>query len=91
MKKLGDITIEESKRVLELYEKKMAIDNLVKILDPVKEEKNYTRAVEEQKESNEQYDLWWTEMYDKYQWEGIDVSKVQDIYIDFRKNAIFLQ
>nr|WP_317282274.1 CXXX repeat peptide modification system protein [uncultured Sellimonas sp.] len=88
MKKLGDLTKEEGKQALTLYEKKMAIDNLVKILDKDTEKSLYEKAVKEQDDVNQKYDSWWRKICEKYY--GIYIEN-QEFYIDFRKNSIFLQ
>lgn len=91
MKRLGGLTKEEGKRALQLYEKKMAMENLLKILDAPEDRALYERAVKELKEADEQYDLWWKETYQKYQWKDIDDTGNQSAYIDFRENAVYLQ
>ena len=60
---------DEKNQIEELYEKKMALENLCKIIDPCNE-KMYNKLLEDYGKIMFAYTNWWNEMSSHYKWEG---------------------
>lgn len=52
-----------------LYEKKLALENLTKIMNATDSEL-YERLIEDYGKTLYQFNHWWKEMSEKYNWEG---------------------
>lgn len=85
MKEVGTLTQEESRNLEELLEKKIALENLLKILSESQE--IYKKVVRDYKNIVEEYEKWWTDTSDKYIWESIENSFWS---IDFKSRKVYL-
>ena len=64
-----NLSDEESKKIEELYEKKLAFENLIKIVDG-ENEKIYNKLISDYGNLLKEYNMWWDSMRQKYEWEG---------------------
>lgn len=64
-----NLSDEESKKIEELYEKKLAFENLIKIVDG-ENEKIYNKLISDYGNLLKEYNIWWDSMRQKYEWEG---------------------
>lgn len=85
MKVVGTLTQEESRNLEELLEKKIALENLLKILSESQE--IYKKVVRDYKNIVEEYEKWWRDTSNKYMWESTDNSFRS---IDFKSRKVYL-
>ena len=85
MKEVGTLTHEESRNLEELLEKKIALENLLKILSESQE--IYKKVVRDYKNIAEEYEKWWRDTSNKYIWESTDNSFLS---IDFKSRKVYL-
>lgn len=85
MKEVGILTQEESENLEELLEKKIALENLLKILSVSQE--IYKKVNRDNKNIVEEYEKWWRDKSDKYMWESTDNSFWS---IDFKSRKVYL-
>lgn len=85
MKEVGTLTQEESRNLEKLLEKKIALENLLKILSESQE--IYKKVVRDYKNIVEEYEKWWRDTSDKYIWESIENSFWS---IDFKSRKVYL-
>lgn len=85
MKEVGILTQEESENLEELLEKKIALENLLKILSESQE--IYKKVDRDYKNIVEEYEKWWRDTSDKYIWESNDNSFRS---IDFKSGKVYL-
>lgn len=85
MKEVGTLTQEESRNLEKLLEKKIALENLLKILSESQEV--YKKVDRDYKNIVEEYEKWWTDTSDKYIWESIENSFWS---IDFKSRKVYL-
>lgn len=85
MKEVGTLTQEESRNLEELLEKKIALENLLKILSESQEV--YEKVDRDYKNIVEEYEKWWRDASDKYMWESTDNSFWS---IDFKSRKVYL-
>lgn len=85
MKEVGSLTQEESRNLEKLLEKKIALENLLKILSESQE--IYKKVVRDYKNIVEEYEKWWIDTSDKYMWESTDNSFWS---IDFKSRKVYL-
>ncbi|HAQ5159131.1 TPA: CXXX repeat peptide modification system protein [Enterococcus faecium] len=85
MKEVGTLTHEESRNLEELLEKKIALENLLKILSESQE--IYKKVVRDYKNIAEEYEKWWRDTSNKYIWESTDNSFRS---IDFKSRKVYL-
>lgn len=85
MKEVGTLTQEESRNLEELLEKKIALENLLKILSESQE--IYKKLDRDYKNIVEEYEKWWIDTSDKYMWESTDNSFWS---IDFKSRKVYL-
>lgn len=85
MKEVGTLTQEESRNLEELLEKKIALENLLKILSESHE--IYKKVNRDYKKIVEEYEKWWIDTSDKYIWESTDNSFWS---IDFKFRKVYL-
>ncbi|HEQ6821303.1 TPA: CXXX repeat peptide modification system protein [Streptococcus pyogenes] len=85
MKEVGTLTQEESRNLEKLLEKKIALENLLKILSESQE--IYKKVVRDYKNIVEEYEKWWIDTSDKYMWESTDNSFWS---IDFKSRKVYL-
>ena len=84
MKEVGTLTQEESRNLEKLLEKKIALENLLKILSESQE--IYKKVVRDYKNIVEEYEKWWIDTSDKYMWESTDNSFWS---IDFKSRKVY--
>lgn len=85
MKEVGILTQEESENLEELLEKKIALENLLKILSESQE--IYKKVNRDYKNIVEEYEKWWRDTSNKYIWESTDNSFRS---IDFKSRKVYL-
>ncbi|HBG8283044.1 TPA: CXXX repeat peptide modification system protein [Streptococcus agalactiae] len=85
MKEVGSLTQEECSNIEELLEKKIALENLLKILSESQEV--YEKVDRDYKNIVEEYEKWWIDTSDKYMWESTDNSFWS---IDFKSRKVYL-
>lgn len=85
MKEVGTLTQEESENLEELLEKKIALENLLKILSESQE--IYKKVDRDYKNIVEEYEKWWRDTSYKYIWESTDNSFWS---IDFKSRKVYL-
>lgn len=85
MKEVGTLTQEESRNLEELLEKKIALENLLKILSESQEV--YEKVDRDYKNIVEEYEKWWIDTSDKYMWESTGNSFWS---IDFKSRKVYL-
>ena len=87
MKKVvGQVTLEEKNEILQLFERRNGLCELVKILSPDNAEL-YEKLVRDLGETSAKFQLWWDRMSAKYQWERIEDGNWE---INFDTCEIFL-
>ena len=59
----------EAEEIANLYEKRLALENLIKILDG-DNEKIYNKVIEDYTNTTREFQKWWENMSTKYQWQG---------------------
>lgn len=72
---------EEYREIEDLFEKKVALENLAKILDP-DNERLYEKLIKDYGRAVRQFENWWTEMGKKHQWKG------SEWWLDFETKTI---
>ncbi|PMC60274.1 CXXX repeat peptide modification system protein [Finegoldia magna] len=85
MKEVGTLTQEESRNLEKLLEKKIALENLLKILSESQEV--YKKVNRDYKNIVEEYEKWWRDASDKYIWESTENSFWS---IDFKSRKVYL-
>ena len=85
MKEVGTLTQGECSNIEELLEKKIALENLLKILSESQEV--YEKVDRDYKNIVEEYEKWWIDTSDKYMWESTDNSFWS---IDFKSRKVYL-
>ena len=85
MKEIGSLTQEESRNLEKLLEKKIALENLLKILSDSQE--IYKKVDRDYKNIVEEYEKWWRDTSNKYIWESTDNYFRS---IDFKSRKVYL-
>ena len=85
MKEVGTLTQEESRNLEKLLEKKIALENLLKILSESQEV--YKKVNRDYENIVEEYEKWWSDTSNKYIWESTDNSFRS---IDFKSRKVYL-
>lgn len=85
MKEVGTLTQEESRNLEKLLEKKIALENLLKILSESQEV--YKKVNRDYKNIVEEYEKWWRDTSNKYMWESTDNYFRS---IDFKSRKVYL-
>ncbi len=90
--KVGQVTEEEKKEILKLFERKLALNELISNFNNPffgEKEKNelYEKIVSDMGETKFQYEMWWQKTALKYKWKNIQNSQWN---IDFTSGEIFL-
>lgn len=75
---------DEKNEIEELYEKKIALENLCKIIEP-SNEKMYKKLIEDYGKIMFLYTNWWNKMSNCYQWEG------ENWYINFSTQEVIIE
>lgn len=81
---VGIVTEEERNEIESLYEKKCALENLIKIVDVNENEPLYNKIISDYGVVIKQFDWWWKVTSQKYHWEGGNWS------INFESREIFM-
>lgn len=72
MKKLvGKVTIEEKDAIQTLFERRNGLAELAKILT-ADNTALYEKLVTDMSETTAKFQIWWDEMFEKYQWESCE-------------------
>lgn len=82
-KVVGKLTEDEKKEILALFEKKIALENLVNIIQP-SNEKMYEKLTLDYGSVMRLFQEWWSNTSRKYCWEG------QSWYINFENNEVLM-
>lgn len=85
MREVGTLTQEESRNLEKLLEKKIALENLLKILSESQEV--YKKVNRDYENIVEEYEKWWSDTSNKYIWESTDNSFRS---IDFKSRKVYL-
>ena len=85
-KLIGQVTTEEKNEILTLFERRNALNELVKILT-VENETLYEKLIKDIGDTSMKFQNWWNRMGDKYQWESVEGGNWE---IDFETCNIFL-
>lgn len=75
---------EEKNEILNLYERKIALENLSKIVNP-ENEKLYNKFITDYGKALSEFQSWWNRTSKKYQWEGSSWR------IDFDTNEVIME
>ncbi len=68
-KVIWELSEPDFERIENLYEKRLALENLSKIV-PADNEKLYNKLITDYGRTMREYQNWWNEMSTKYNWEG---------------------
>lgn len=77
-----DLDEAEVNSIREIYEKKMALENLAKIVVPDENQEMYTRLITDYGVTLHDYEDWWNTIFKKYS------VKAGNYNVDFRSNQI---
>lgn len=83
MKKVGKVNDIEKNEIKVLFEKKNALECLIKVIDSNNEEL-YNRIITDYTKVFNDFQKWWIKMNEKYNWEG------DNWQIDFETNDILM-
>lgn len=83
---VGQVTDEEKKEILRLFERRNGLNELAKILTDDNPEL-YERLVKDMGETSTKFQQWWDTMSAKYQWESAENGNWE---INFQTNEILL-
>ena len=76
------ITREETSSIRDLYEKKLALENLAKIISPNENNELYERLVADYGATVHEFNNWWTDILKKYNLPG------DNYIVDFVENQL---
>ena len=77
---------EECNEIRSLFERRNGLNEMVKILTP-DNDALYEKLVKDLGETATKFEMWWRDMSEKYQWEGVADGNWQ---IDFNTGEIYL-
>jgi len=83
-KVIWTLTEDETKEIEDLYEKKAALENLIKIVD-VDNERLYQRMIDDYTQTMTVFNAWWRDTSRQHGWEGENWS------VDFVTGDITVQ
>lgn len=83
MRKIGTVLENEKKEIQNIYEKKNALENLIKVLSS-EENDLYEKVLNDYTQINTEYLKWWDKMFNKYNWPDGEYR------INFKNNEICL-
>lgn len=75
---------EELEVIEDIFEKKVALENLIKIIDVETQEVLYNRLIADYTIINGAFSEWWNDNIGKYQLEG------KEAYVDFMESTIYV-
>jgi CXXX repeat modification system protein len=82
---VGQVTEEEKKEILSLFERKNGLSELAKIVNM--DDALYDKMITDMGATSTKFQKWWDDMSKKYQWERADNGHWE---IDFNTNEIYL-
>ncbi|CAK7010969.1 CXXX repeat peptide modification system protein [Tissierella sp.] len=82
-KEVWQLNDDEFKEIEDLFEKKIALENLIKIVD-ADSQKLYDKLINDYGKTVHHFDSWWNEMSKKYDWEG------KNWWLDFKTKKIMM-
>ena len=85
-KKVGEVSEEEKKEILTLFERKNGLTELAKIVKD--DDALYEKLVTDMGATSIKFQAWWDRMSQKYHWEMKEDGNWE---IDFESNSIFLR
>ena len=85
-KLVGQVTEEEKKEILSLFERRNGLNELAKSVTAANEEL-YEKLVKDLGETGTRFQQWWDSMAQKYRWESAENGNWE---INFESNEIFL-
>lgn len=90
--KVGEVTKEESEEILRLYERKLALKEILPslnngLLPDEQKDELYEKILMDTGKTNTKFQSWWDEKSAKYKWESDENGQWT---IDFDTNEIFL-
>ncbi len=80
MSEIINLTENEIREIEDIYERKIALENLIKIIDPDNEDL-YNKFVKDYTYTTKMYNEWWTKATQKYKLNG-------NYYVDFHKKLL---
>ena len=84
-KRIGEVSEEEKKEILTLFERKNGLAELAKIVK--NDDALYEKLVTDMGATSTKFQAWWDKMSQKYQWEMKESGNWE---IDFETNSIYL-
>ena len=78
-KKVGVVTPEECNEIRSLFERRNGLNEMVKILTP-DNDALYEKLVKDLGETATKFEMWWRDMSEKYQWEGVADGNWQIVF-----------
>jgi CXXX repeat modification system protein len=84
-KKVGEVSEEEKKEILTLFERKNGLIELAKIIKA--DDALYEKLVTDMGATSTKFQTWWDKTSQKYQWEMKEGGNWE---IDFETNTIYL-
>ncbi|OPZ83882.1 MAG: hypothetical protein BWY74_04351 [Firmicutes bacterium ADurb.Bin419] len=89
---VGRVTEEEKNEILELFERKLGIEELTatlesELLTPDKKEVMQSKMITELGKAKLNLQAWWDKMFQKYKWKAVDGG---NWYIDFQTCEIYI-
>ena len=85
-RKVGEVSEEEKKEILTLFERKNGLTELAKIVKD--DDALYEKLVTDMGATFTKFQVWWDKMSKKYQWEMKEDGNWE---IDFETNTIYLK
>lgn len=70
MKKIGNVSEDEKNVISCLFEKKAALENLLKIIDRSEFSDMYRKLEDDYEKICTKYEQWWADTSEKYNWEN---------------------
>ena len=85
---VGRVSEEEVKEIREIFGRKNALENLIKIVNPNENNQLYEKLIYDYNEILQKFQMWWSEKGDYYAWEGCEDGVWN---IDFLTGDIYLE
>ncbi|QAT61441.1 CXXX repeat peptide modification system protein [Acidilutibacter cellobiosedens] len=80
-KVVWELSEEDSNEIQDLFERKIALENLVKIVD-LKDSDIYEKLLKDYGKTIREFEDWWKTKSSEYKWEG------SNWWVDFTKNQV---
>lgn len=94
LEKVGQVTVEEKDEIQQLYNRKMALKELVMVLQENSAENSqvddvmYEKAIQDMSDTSQRFQGWWNRMAAQYNWKNVSGGQWR---IDFTTCEIFLE